>query len=492
MQLVQKVQNGIRSMFGLGQTEVAQWMLDKLLNDHPNLAHLHYDRAMLAHENNDAQTAEKHFEQAARLAPENTDYQLSLGDFYHVTQGRAEAALSQYQKVLQLQPNHLDALLTSGHLCVASRQFDQARGFYQRVLAIEPDHADAQRFLNQLLAHISKGGSGGSAEALYQNACELIESGRREEAVQVLEKLVAIDSAHASAHNDLGVLYAEGDELEKAHFHYERAVELAPENGMFLKNVADYYYHKKSDIKKALEKYVQALTLDPADVEALMGTGNICMVLEHYADARTFFEKIIETEPWHQHASEMLRHLDTLPTKTRTPLADEQVAALYAAAQEKANDGNIDGAIADLNAIIAQDPNHAPACNDLGVLHYEKGDKDKALVYYEEAVRLNPDNANFMKNLADFFLLEQGRTEEAMKVYIKVLESNPEDTDCLLAAGIICERVERQEDARVFYDRVLEIEPRHHQAREALSRLGTDAGGDSTGAVVDFKQQAAL
>jgi len=446
----------------------------------------------LAHENNEAQTAQRHLEQAVGLAPENVVYQLSLGDFYHVAQGRAEAALSQYRKVLQLQPNHLEALLASGHLCVASRQFDQARGFYQKVLAIEPDHADAQRFLTQLPARVSKGNSGASAETLYQNACALIEGGRRQEAVQILEKLVAIDKEHALAHNDLGVLFSECGELEKALFHYERAVELAPENGMFLKNVADYYYHQKSDVKKALEKYVQALTLDPADVEALMGTGNICMVLEQHADARIFFEKIIEIEPWHQHASEMLRHLDTLPDKADTPLADDQVGELYAAVQDKANAGEIDAAIADLNAIVARCPSHAPACNDLGVLHYEKGDKDKALGYYEEAVRLSPDNANFMKNLADFYLLEQSRTEEAMKLYIKVLESNPEDTDCLLAAGIICERVEKQEDARVFYDRVLEIEPWNHQAREALSRLGTDKGGDSSGAVVNFKQKVAV
>jgi tetratricopeptide (TPR) repeat protein len=37
-------------------------------------------------------------------------------------------------------------------------------------------------------------------------------------------------------------------------------------------------------------------------VEALMGTGHICRLLERYDDAAHFFERALEAEPWHEDA----------------------------------------------------------------------------------------------------------------------------------------------------------------------------------------------
>ena len=128
-------------------------------------------------------------------------------------------------------------------------------------------------------------------------------------------------------------------------------------------------------------------------------------------------------------------------------------------------------AIACLESIIAKNPDFATAYNDLGVLYYRSADKERSLRNYERAVSIDPSNPNFRKNLADFYFVEQGRTEDALKIYLSVLEDNPEDIDVLLVAGHICSALKKNDSARTFYERVLDIEPWNFDAGDCLEKL---------------------
>lgn len=135
--------------------------------------------------------------------------------------------------------------------------------------------------------------------------------------------------------------------------------------------------------------------------------------------------------------------------------------------------GRAEDVIVVLKKLIELWPDFAVAHNDLGVLYYNLGEKEKTLTHYQEAIRLQPENIIFLKNLADFYYVEEGRVEEAMQIYVRVLESHPEDVETLLATGRICGTVEKYNDARIFYNRVLEIEPWNFEAKQNLESLGT-------------------
>lgn len=130
-------------------------------------------------------------------------------------------------------------------------------------------------------------------------------------------------------------------------------------------------------------------------------------------------------------------------------------------------------AIACLESMVAEHPDFATAYNDLGVLYYRLADKERSLLNYERAVSIDASNPNFRKNLADFYFVEQGRMEEAMKIYLSVLEDNPEDIDVLLVAGHICSAMNKKNSARTFYERVLDIEPWNFDAGDCLEKLET-------------------
>ena len=53
----------------------------------------------------------------------------------------------------------------------------------------------------------------------------------------------------------------------------------------------------------------------------------------------------------------------------------------------------------------------------------------------------------------------------------KFLKMHAEDVETLMAVGYICENLNKTDDARDFYHRVIEIEPWNLEARQKLDAL---------------------
>lgn len=70
------------------------------------------------------------------------------------------------------------------------------------------------------------------AHALYQEAEQLKEEGKLEEAAQKLEEALAADESHVLSHLTLAVVYSRLGEHGKAVAHGERACELEPDDAI--------------------------------------------------------------------------------------------------------------------------------------------------------------------------------------------------------------------------------------------------------------------
>jgi tetratricopeptide (TPR) repeat protein len=151
--------------------------------------------------------------------------------------------------------------------------------------------------------------------------------------------------------------------------------------------------------------------------------------------------------------------------------ADSETRQAYQNIHALVKSGKPEEAITALEKLFQAHPDFVQACNDLGVLYFDKGEWDKAQECYEKAVRLAPANAVFLKNLADYYYAILGRIEDALRMYVEVLTRNPEDIDALLAIGSICELMEQFDDAKIFYNRALEYEPWNLPALKRLESL---------------------
>ena len=151
----------------------------------------------------------------------------------------------------------------------------------------------------------------------------------------------------------------------------------------------------------------------------------------------------------------------------------------YSSIQEQVSNGDIEGAIANLEDLVGNKPELAVAYNDLGVLYHRQGKNTLALTHYRRAVDFEPGKSNFRKNLADLLSVTFGELEEALQHYVAVLASDPKDVEALSATGHICARLERYDDAAEFYERILEIEPNNSDAANWRAKMLEKKYGNS-------------
>lgn len=305
-------------------------------------------------------------------------------------------------------------------------------------------------------------------EEKYAAVQEMIANMQHTEARDELQRLVAEHGDNAVVHFDLGNLYYADEQMDKALLHYEKCAQLASDNPVYLKNYADLLYSEKKDVDGALAHYEQILVQRPEDIQSLMMTGHLCVSLKRFDQAATYYDRVLELEPWNAEAQQFLDRVKAHTGTHPDTISPEQT---YERCQELVRSGRTQEAIRALEELVDHDSAFALAYNDLGVLYYHQNQKDKSLQCYEKATSLDPENTNFRKNIADFYIVEQGQIERALEIYLAVLTDNPEDIDALMVAGHICSSLGKTDSARLFYDRVLDVEPWNLEASERLESL---------------------
>jgi Flp pilus assembly protein TadD len=329
---------------------------------------------------------------------------------------------------------------------------------------------------------MGRGGNGSrKAEDMYAEVKRLLDVGDQAGARRQLEKLLGVCPHFALAHNDLAVLCYQSGDKDQALRHYEEAVRLQPENSTFQKNLGDFYYIEQGRIEDALRIYVRILETQPKDIETLMATGHICRSLSRWDDARTFYRRVLEIEPWRTEARKQLEGLENGTIGAASLKTAPSAQAMHAEAARLVSAGSVQAGKDRLTQLVKLHPDFALAHNDLGVLAYQAGEKQSALLCYQTAARLEPGNLTFQKNLAELYWIGLDRIEDALKIYVDIMAAHPKDVETLMATGQICLSLRQPNDARVFFDRVLEIEPWNAEAHQQLRAVGSVASSGLQG-----------
>jgi tetratricopeptide (TPR) repeat protein len=468
----------VRPLIENGWYEAAISAFKKIVEAYPEKAIAYQELGALYYKLGQTENALFSYRQAMQLQPENIDAQKNLADFYYAELGQAEEALKIYENILAVASDDVQTLLLTGHINVSLNRFEAAKEKYRRVLEIEPWNADARQYLEALEKQGAGEPAAKTAAAMYQEIEPTLNSGQPDTVIQALENLSAVYPDFALAHNDLGVLYYQRGDKANAQAHYERAAELEPDNMTFQKNLADFYFVELNRIQEAMDIYVKVLEANPEDVETLLTAGHISVALQRFDDARDIYNRVLEIELWNADARQFLEALDNPKTKQ---VSGKSAEKMYQEITPLINSGQPDAAIYALEELLATYPDFALAHNDLGVLYYHQGDKTAAQLHYEHAVRFEPDNMTFQKNLADFYFVELNRVEEAMNMYVKILETHPEDVETLMTAGHISTALQRFDDARTIYERALEIEPWNADARQCLENVDNQERNSNPG-----------
>lgn len=187
---------------------------------------------------------------------------------------------------------------------------------YGRVLEVVPDHPDALHLLGMALHQMGRGEEGvpmieqaitqQPGYAGYYNNLGNIYMGRGEidRALSAYQQAVELDEGNADLHNNLGALYKAQRRFEEAQAAYERAMALNPRH-INAHNNMGLLYAEQGNRAGAITYYVKALEMLPGDSSARRLLGTTYYAMGRIADAGEVYRQWLEQEPEHPTARHM-------------------------------------------------------------------------------------------------------------------------------------------------------------------------------------------
>jgi len=304
---------------------------------------------------------------------------------------------------LKMNPRSVDALCSLGGVLNALNLNDEALDAYDKALAIDPAHVDG----------------------LVRRATTLAALNRREDA------LTAVDAALRSAPGNCAALAARGNML----LRLDRA-------------------------KEALAAFDRALAIEPRCIEALIGRGSVLVRLGRVHEALAAFDRVIEMEPGH-------------------------AAALHGCGLALASLERHGEALKSLDKALRVAPGNVALLSDYGAALLALGRAEDALAAFDKALIITPDRPDALRQRAAA-LRALGRHAEARASEAGAVAAVPHDAEALYSRANSLWALGNREEAVAILERASAFNHPRALSKLAICRLAVCdwAGADELAAAL--------
>lgn len=360
----------------------------------------------------------------------------------HFQAGRLAEADDACRQILELSPNHPDALHMQGMIAYQIGMPDVAAVLLGSVVEIAPNFADGHNNLGVVF----------------------MAQGSLDEAVARFRKAVSLQPEHPNAHYNLGNALKERGKLAEAVASYRKAVVLTPGYAQLHSNLGDAL-QSQGKLDEAIASYRKALGLNPALVEVHYNLGDALREQENLAEAVASYRRAIELKPDYAEAYNNLANV----LKSQDKL--DHAAEAYRQA-------------------IRLKPEYVEAYNNLGAILQKQDRLDEAVAHYRQAIELKPDFAEAHSNLGDA-LCVLGRLDEAVASCGQALELKPDSAETCNSLGNALRELGRLDEAAAYGRQALLLKP---DFAEACNNLGNtlQAQGRLDDAIACYRQALSL
>jgi tetratricopeptide (TPR) repeat protein len=471
-------------------------------------AHVHLAR-LCAQTEDDIAGARLHCEAALRLAPDQPDALLLLGElcFRGGEHLRALKALDRLREVA-LARHELDrvgqANLLAGRVWEEGlQQLDNALLRYREAVTLLPGDAEPLFATARVAESLGK-----VQEALagYQQALELAGPAPRSEGVR--------KAAHASHHAMARLCRTRLGDPARAREHLEAALALEPRDTVALEELIPYFRAtgRAQELADALEK-AAAVYEEPAKRAALWAEAGelyrgrlqgpekaerlLTSALEADPDNKVALESMLALAEARREGGQLTRCLSALARLTLEPRERAQkYRRLAVAARDLTFD--LDLAVHALQEVLKAEPEDLPSLGELCALQRKRSDMAGLATALEERARVAEAQGDkrlasaALRELAGVLEARLGRIGEALVAMEKAARLTP-DPAVLLDLADLSLRCERPEHARRALEGLLSTLPRTaapERLADIRARLGRacELMGDREAAVAAYAQ----
>lgn len=190
---------------------------------------------------------------------------------------------------------------------------------------------------------------------------------------------------------------------------------------------------EKKELTNALREFLKAEKLNPKNSYVLNAIGFICLRTKKYGEAEKYLKRAIENQPDY---SDAYNNLGVVYLQTE----------------------KWDSALQCFQKVL-DDPLYATpefALNNIGQVHYHKGQIDQAIENFKKAINISKSNPLFHYNLGLSYH-EHKKYNDALSEFNIVIELLPKRPEAYYQKGIAYLKLNDKKNAEVSFKKVLEL-----------------------------------
>ena len=374
-------------------------------------------------------------------APENPVSRYNLGRA-HAARGEYEQARQQFQKAIELNPNYVLARLAMAQLQVARQEFDAALKTAEAVLKIDKGNVNARLVESAALMGLKKYG----------------------DSRVMLDTMLKTNPGSPDVLFQLGVVNLAENRYKEAEDAFRRSYQLNPANSRGLMGIVETNMaQNKSD--EALRILQAESDKAPGRVDLLLSLANVAVRSGKYDFAIQTYQRILGLTDKSVKAGEIYLRIGEVYRRK----------------------GDANGAIQALQKARETLPDNPQLLATLGLVLDGAGRKPEAKQFYEATLKVQPDNAIVLNNLAYLLAETGGDLNDALTKaqHAKQIRADlPEISDTL---GWIYLKKGLADNAIDVFKELVAKEPHHATYRFHLG-MAYSQKGDRTKAMEQLKE----
>ena len=455
-------------------------------------AQRHYDKAIELLAAGEPEKAALEFRNAVEL---NQDFNAARFELAKIQESerRLSAALQNYIKIVDIDPNHVGALVRSANILIVAGHVERAMESMEHAYRLAPD--DLSVLLTKSLGHLRMGEYDQAVqfaeEALVLApaepkvglvmASDHFRRGDYKEADTVIDRFLEVNPRDVSL-NILRIRVLEQlGETEKLSAHLQNMARLYPDS-LEVRRVLARWYISQDDLTNAETQLRKLRDIQPDSDEALRNLIQFVSDTRGEQAAREEVQAQIvkaQTDAQRVPLQVMLAEMDYTAGNTDAAYAlldsmmsrEDQTGPVVEArlllGQFKAREGKFEEALQAANSVLAADRKNAIALGLLAAIHSEQGEHEQAVIDVRAAMNESPRNAK-LRRLAARIYERNGNNDLAMESLATTVVLSGYDPDY---AQEYAAALRRTDQTRAIEAVLTETARRHPNNRELLAAL---------------------
>ncbi|MFC1824946.1 tetratricopeptide repeat protein [Thermodesulfobacteriota bacterium] len=236
--------------------------------------------------------------------PEDDKSRYYLASAYE-EKGESEKALTHFRMLKKESSHFINAQMHIAYILDGQEKHGEGIEVLKRAIEIEPKKPDlylmlasmyeAKKEYNEAVGIIEEGlrQDKENIDLMFRLAVILDKSGKKEECLQSMRKILMINANHADALNYIGYTYAEqGIRLDEALDLVQKALKLKPNSGYIIDSLG-WVYYQKGMYDEAMTSLEKAASLTPDDPTISEHLGDVYYRKAMYQKALEMYQKAL-------------------------------------------------------------------------------------------------------------------------------------------------------------------------------------------------------